>query len=89
MSEYHIEDKVLELKEKTDPDDCQNCISIDAMQGCEDVVINVRGIISDTGQWSGRSIFLDRSRVEVIRDFLTEHLNLLDKTNTVGKGEIE
>ena len=82
MSENDIEDSLLELKEKYDPDDCRNCISIETMRGVEHLMINIRGMTSDTREWGGCSIFLDKERIEQIIQFLKEHVELLNKPET-------
>lgn len=72
-----IEDEELTLTEKYDPDNCKSSLIVTINQGCEEIIIDISGMSSDTREWSGHSLSLDKERIEILYNFLSDHLNNL------------
>ena len=79
MDGWHIKDNRLMITEASDPDDCRSSLTVETLQGCSHITIEVRGRTSDTKEWHGWHICLEKEKIELLYKILSDHLTLVNK----------
>lgn len=78
MSERHVKDKTLKLKQLNDPDDCEGTMHVTVDQGIDWVIVELSSYTSDTREYGSGILFLEPSQIKQLHKFLGDHLECLN-----------